>query len=88
MVITPICPHSLSFRPVVLSDQVTVLIYPDLVYAGTAVSFDGQVSRPLGLNECVVVRRAETALQLVENPEINHWQMLATKLQWAVNPRM
>lgn len=87
MVLTSICPHSLSFRSVVLSDQSTVLIYPEIVYAGTAVSFDGQVSRQLAMNECVVVRRSPRPLQLVENPEMNHWRMLATKLQWAQNPR-
>jgi NAD+ kinase len=86
MVLTPICPHSLSFRSVVLSDQAAVLIYPEVVYQGTAVTFDGQVARPLGLDQCVVVRRSPNMLQLVENPHMNHWQMLATKLQWAQSP--
>lgn len=88
MVLTPICPHSLSFRPVVLSDTVTIVIHPHRVNPGTRVSFDGQVGQALGEDECVIVRRAPKALRLIENPGMSHWRMLASKLQWAQSPRV
>lgn len=87
MVLTPICPHSLSFRPVVLSDASVVLLRPARLNAGTGVSFDGQVTMPLTERQCVLVRKAARPLTLVENPSMSHWRMLAQKLHWAHNPR-
>jgi NAD+ kinase len=87
MVLTPICPHSLSFRPVVLPATASVLIVPHRLNPGTKVNFDGQLTRPIAENECLLIRRSPTPFTLVENPTINHWQMLAHKLHWAQSPR-
>ncbi len=87
LVITPICPHSLSFRPVVVPDDTEIRITPIRVNPGTHVSFDGQVSQPLVAGQYMVVRRAEKPLRLVENPAMSHWRMLASKLHWAQSPR-
>ena len=87
LVLTPICAHSLSFRPVVLADTTTILIHAHRVNPGTRVNFDGQTTQPLSEGDCVVVRRTPKPLKLVENPSLSHWQMLATKLHWAQSPR-
>ena len=87
LVITPICPHSLSFRPVVVPADTEIRITPNRVNCGTHVSFDGQVSQPLVAGQYVVVRRATKPLRLVENPTMSHWQMLGSKLHWAQSPR-
>ena len=87
IVITPICPHSLSFRPVVVSEATEIRITPLRVNTGTHVSFDGQISRPLLAGQYVMVRRAKKPLRLVENPAMSHWGMLASKLHWAQSPK-
>ena len=87
MVLTPICPHSLSFRPVVLPAASAILVCPRRLNPGSRVSFDGQVNIPLTDDECVLIRRAERTLTLLENPRLSHWQMLAEKLHWAQSPR-
>ncbi len=87
MVLTPICPHSLSFRPVVLPDHATVVVMPHTVNPGTRVSFDGQVGANLLADQAVEVRRAPLTLALVENPDLSHWEMLAHKLHWARSPQ-
>ncbi|MGN6370296.1 MAG: NAD(+)/NADH kinase [Phycisphaerae bacterium] len=87
MVLTPICPHSLSFRPVVLACSSTVVLVPRKLNAGSKVNFDGQLTMPLTERDCVVIRRAPTPLVLVENPTVSHWQMLGQKLHWARSPR-
>ncbi len=87
MVLTPICPHSLSFRPVVLACSSTVVIVPRKLNTGSKVNFDGQLTVPLTERDCVVIRRAPTPLVLVENPTVSHWQMLGQKLHWARSPR-
>jgi NAD+ kinase len=87
MVLTPICPHSLSFRPVVLSAASTVLILPCRLNPGSKVTFDGQMTHPIGDDEVLMIQRSPTPLTLLENPGVTHWQMLARKLHWAQNPR-
>jgi NAD+ kinase len=87
MVMTPICPHSLSFRPVVLPAESAVLICPHRLNAGSKVNFDGQVTLPFRENECVLIRRSPNVFKLLENPTISHWQMLAHKLHWAQSPQ-
>jgi NAD+ kinase len=87
MVLTPICPHSLSFRPVVLACSSVAVIVPRRLNSGSKVNFDGQLTMPLTEHDCVVIRRAPTPLVLVENPTVSHWQMLGQKLHWARSPR-
>jgi NAD+ kinase len=87
MCITPICPHSLSFRPVVLGMSTTILITATRVNAGTTLTCDGQVSTELKSGERVVIRRSDHDLQLVDNPDTKEWHVLAEKLHWAVGPR-
>jgi NAD+ kinase len=87
MVLTPICPHSLSFRPVVLPASSSILVLPHRLNAGSKVNFDGQVTLPISENDCLLIRRAATTFRLIENPRISHWQMLGQKLGWAQSPQ-
>ena len=87
MVLTPICPYTLSFRPVVLPAQAAILVCPHRLNPGSRVNFDGQVNMPLAEDECLLIRRAPHTLTLVENPRMTHWQMLAEKMHWARSPR-
>jgi NAD+ kinase len=85
--ITPICPHSLSFRPVVISAASTVLITAIRVNEGTTIFCDGQASTKLAAGEKVVIHRAAHDALLIENPHARGWQALAEKLNWALTPK-
>lgn len=85
--ITPICPHSLSFRPVVVSSRSTVVVSAERVNAGTTLFCDGQTSTYLSAGERVIVRRNQSDVLLVENPNEREWHTLAEKLNWASIPR-
>jgi len=87
IVITPICPHTLSFRPIVISSESKVEIFPKRVNEGTTVTLDGQVFSELKLGDIVVVERHENALRVVNNPLRTQWDTLAGKLSWAVKPK-
>ena len=84
--ITPICPHSLSFRPVVVPMSTTIAITPLRVNAGTTLFCDGQSSTPLKTGETATIRRAEDDVLLYDNPRSNLWEALADKLHWAMGP--
>jgi NAD+ kinase len=84
--VTPVCPHSLSFRPVVVSSNTTLLITAIVVNEGTTIFCDGQESTQLLTGERVVIRRSPQPVLLVENPQSQEWHTLAAKLNWAANP--
>jgi NAD+ kinase len=86
MVITPICPHSLSFRPVVVSTRSIVTIIAARVNEGTTLFCDGQAHTQLKQGEKVVIRRHPHDVLLIENPNAREWRTLAEKLHWAVSP--
>ncbi|HEX4796308.1 MAG TPA: NAD(+)/NADH kinase [Humisphaera sp.] len=85
--ITPICPHSLSFRPVVISSRSTVVIVAQRVNTGTTLFCDGQATTSLCAGDRVVIRRSRHDALLVENPSAREWHSLAEKLNWAAGPR-
>lgn len=85
--ITPICPHSLSFRPVIIADRSLVTLTAVKVNRGTTLFCDGQDAEKLSPGERVVIRRAPHDAILVENPDARGWSTLAQKLNWAVSPK-
>jgi NAD+ kinase len=84
--ITPMCPHSLSFRPVVISSQSTVHITATRVNEGTTLFCDGQESTRLCAGECVTIRKSPHEVLLIENPDAGEWRNLAEKMKWAAEP--
>jgi len=84
--ITPICPHSLSFRPVVVSSNSTVLIVATKVNEGTTLFCDGQASTKLCAGDRIVISRSPHDAILIENPQAREWRSLAEKLHWAATP--
>jgi NAD+ kinase len=87
MVITPICPHSLSFRPIVINADSKVVVVGIRVNEGTTLSIDGQVSLKLSIDDVVMVERSSCGFLIVNNPLRSRWDTLATKLSWAVKPK-
>jgi NAD+ kinase len=87
MVITPICPHSLSFRPIVINADSKVEVFGIRVNKGTTISIDGQVSLKLSINDKVLVQKARSSFLIVNNPVRSQWDTLATKLSWAEKPK-
>jgi NAD+ kinase len=85
--ITPICPHSLSFRPVVVSSRSTVSIVGMKVNEGTTLFCDGQTSTRLNTGDRVVLRRSPNDVLLIENPQSQQFRSLSEKLHWAVTPK-
>ena len=87
MAITPICPHSLSFRPIVISAKSMIEVVGIRVNEGTTISIDGQISLKLGTDDIVKVQKQDSDFSIVNNPLRNQWDTLATKLSWAEKPK-
>ena len=87
MVITPLCPHSFSFRPIVINADSKVEVFGVRVNEGTTVSIDGQVSCNLSIDNVVKIERHKGDFLVVNNPLRTQWDTLATKLSWAEKPK-
>src|SRR5258708_6042156 len=81
-VATPICPHTLTNRPLVIPDSVTVDI--DFKAEGDAVflTLDGQVGIELVRGDHIRVRKAVEKLHLVRPAQKTYYQVLRNKLKW------
>ena len=86
VVITPIAPHSLSIKPIVVRSDRPIRITPKRVNAGTAVIVDGQVTSGLCSGDTVELRRAEKPMRLVPHPDRAFFKTLSEKLQWGRSP--
>jgi NAD+ kinase len=83
VVLTPICPHMLSNRPLVVPDGTTVQVRvlesrPLEIRA----SLDGQDGHVLGHQDSVTIRCSERTLRLVRAPGRDYFEVLRTKLKW------
>ena len=87
MVITALCPHSLSFRPIVINADSKVEVIGVRVNEGTTVSIDGQISCKLSIGDVVRIERHKGDFLVVSNPRRTQWDTLATKLSWAEKPK-
>jgi NAD+ kinase len=83
LVITPICPHSLTHRPVVVAaeEEITITLMGP-ADGNATLSVDGQWSMPLEVGDEISVRAAETPLKLVP-PSANFFEVLRHKLGWS-----
>ncbi len=84
--ITPICAHSLTHKPLVVDEDVTVQITPERINEGTRVIVDGQDMLPVAVGDKVIVRRSRQDFLLVENPSYPPWYTLVAKLKWGHAP--
>jgi NAD+ kinase len=84
IVLTPICPHTLTHRPFVLPDTAVVRV---AVHArdgdeDTVLSLDGQVGTPLADADTVEVRKGRSRVPLVQSENRTYSDVLRSKLRW------
>jgi NAD+ kinase len=84
--ITPICPHTLTNRPVVDSADKVYTIVIRRAYPSTMLIIDGQQLVPLAVTDRVTVRRAPVNFALVKVAGRSYYQTLRDKLRWGTQP--
>jgi len=82
IVLTPISPHVLSNRPVIVPPTAHIEIEVVTEEDASMVTFDGQVGFSLRSGDVIEVRAAEKRLNLIVSPERNYYEVLRTKLKW------
>lgn len=82
LVVTPVCPHMLSNRPLVLPADARLAVH---FFAGdepACLTVDGQIGAELRHNDTVCVRRSEKHLRLVQPAKRTYFEVLHSKLRW------
>jgi len=87
MVITPLCPHSLSFRPIVIKADNRLQIECVRMNEQTTLLLDGQVTHKLKMGDVINIQKHAGQFLVVNNPLRTQWDTLAGKLNWAEKPR-
>jgi NAD+ kinase len=85
-VITPICPHTLAYRPVVESAEKTYTIRLGAGAERAALVVDGQSMAEVTPQHRIVIRKAPVTFQLVKVPGHSYYQTLRDKLRWGTSP--
>jgi NAD+ kinase len=82
VVITPICPFTLSNRPIVVPDDSMIEVRLMTRNEEVALTLDGQVGVPLQAGDRAVIRKSKTAFNLVQPRDRNYFDVLRNKLKW------
>jgi len=82
ILITPICPHTLTFRPLVIPDG--LVVRAELLSKETDVflTLDGQVGFGLRQGDVIEVKKADAPLRFFRSPFRDYFTVLRTKLKW------
>jgi NAD+ kinase len=82
LVITPICPHTLTNRPIVVDGKAEVVLTLRSENEDVHLTLDGQVGLELKFGDVITVRQAENRTRLVMSPNRDFFNVLRTKLKW------
>ena len=82
VVITPICPFTLSNRPIVVPDDAVIELCLKTEEEDVSLTLDGQVGFPLNFEDRVTIRKSQTTFNLVQPTNRNYFDVLRDKLRW------
>lgn len=82
IIITPICPHTLTNRPIVIPDDVEIRAILKTKQQEVLLTLDGQQGFVLEFEDVVEVRKAEGRILLIKSPYRHYFEVLREKLKW------
>ncbi len=82
IVLTPICPFTLTNRPIVIPDTAEIELKLLDENEGVVLTLDGQIGYPMIGGDIVAIRKSKTTFNLVQPPNRNYFDVLRNKLKW------
>jgi len=84
MIINPICPHSLTFRPLIVPDSSLLSIQLLTPHIQTYLTFDGQKVIAMEYQQIVEIRTHPKRLSMMVSPTVDYFRLLSEKLNWGL----
>jgi NAD+ kinase len=82
IIITPICPHTLTIRPIIIPDDVKIRALLKSRDEEVTLTLDGQQGFTLEFEDVVEVEKAEGSILLIKSPYRQYFELLREKLKW------
>ncbi len=82
IVVTPISPHMLTNRPIILSREVVIKAVLKSRGERVVLTLDGQIGFPLEYSDEVIVKESGHAVSLITSSPASYFEILRTKLKW------
>jgi len=82
IIITPICPHTLTNRPILIKEDDTVTLTLLSKEDEVIVTVDGQVGHPIGYEDTVEISKSDNSIAMIVPPGKSYYEILRTKLKW------
>ena len=82
VVMTPICPFTLTNRPIVVPDTAEINLQLKNENEGVVLTLDGQIGFSMRAADRVLIRKSSTTFNLVQPPNRNYFDVLRNKLKW------
>jgi NAD+ kinase len=82
ILITPICPHTLSDRPVVVHDTAKIELRLSESSESVYLTLDGQTGSPAEVGDRIRITRAAERIRLIHPASKTYWEILRNKLKW------
>ncbi len=83
--LTPISPHSLTLRPLVLPDNLEISIVGSSPTGYCNLSIDGQINYQLNDGEVVKINKSKIKMKMIKPLDTSYYDLLSKKLLWAAN---
>jgi len=82
VVLTPICPFTLTNRPIVVPDTAEINLKLKNENEGVVITLDGQIGYQMKTGDTVSIRKSQTNFNLIQPPNRNYFDVLRNKLKW------
>lgn len=84
LILTPICPHTLTHRPLVVESKSVIEVILTSHEEGAMATFDGQVGVSLSHGDRIAIRTSDHRAKLVRFPDRTYYEVLRKKLNWGL----
>jgi NAD+ kinase len=82
LILTPICPHTLTHRPLIVPGNVQITITLTSKDEGSMATLDGHVGVPLTQGDTALIQTSDHPTRLIRFPESHYYEVLREKLKW------
>lgn len=83
IILTPICPHTLTNRPLILPEAVSIKIKLEKGSSDMMLTFDGQVGLEINGHDEILIKKGPQPINMISIPGLQYFDILKAKLRWS-----